>query len=188
MHHRLAVRAGLLVVGVLLLAASAKLNLPLPYVPMTLQTLVVLVIGAIYGWPLGVATVVAYLAIGALGLPVFAGPVGGPKPLFGPTAGFLFGFAAATLIVGALSARGWDRSFARMIVAMAIGHVVILAAGFAWLAYGIGLGPAKAWSVGILPFLAGAVVKTVLGAILVPRLRHLADLRRTDRHPLQLVR
>lgn len=77
----------LIALGTALLTLSAKVNLPLPYVPMTLQTLVVLMIGAAYGWRLGSATVVAYLAEGAIGFPVFAGPVGGLAPLLGPTAG-----------------------------------------------------------------------------------------------------
>src|SRR4030081_3064955 len=73
-----ALRAVILVaLGTALLTLSAKINLPLPYVPMTLQTLVVLMIGAAYGWRLGAATMVAYLAEGAFGLPVFAGPAGG---------------------------------------------------------------------------------------------------------------
>ena len=79
----------LLALGTALLTQSAKINLPLPYVPMTLQTLVVLLIGAAYGWRLGSATVIAYLAEGAIGFPVFAGPVGGIAPLVGPTAGYL---------------------------------------------------------------------------------------------------
>jgi biotin transport system substrate-specific component len=70
----------LIALGTALLTLSAKVNLPLPYVPMTLQTLVVLMIGAAYGWRLGTATVIAYLAEGAIGLPVFAGPVGGLVP------------------------------------------------------------------------------------------------------------
>ena len=85
----------LIALGTALLTLSAKVNLPLPYVPMTLQTLVVLMIGAAYGWRLGVATVIAYLAEGAIGLPVFAGPVGGLAPLVGPTAGYLYGFVLA---------------------------------------------------------------------------------------------
>ena len=64
----------LIALGTALMTLSAKVNLPLPYVPMTLQTLVVLMIGAAYGWRLGSATMVAYLAEGAMGLPVFAGP------------------------------------------------------------------------------------------------------------------
>lgn len=163
--------------GVALLAVSAKINLPLPYVPMTLQTLVVLMIGAVYGWRLGTLTIIAYLAVGALGLPVFAGPVGGLKPLTGATAGFLSGFVVAAFITGWFSERGWDRSMVRLFVAMAIGHIVIMAMGFAWLAYGMKLGAEKAWLVGVMPFLAGALVKNTLGAILVPVLRGMVDRR-----------
>lgn len=169
-------RAAVLIVGgVVLLTLSAKVNLPLPYVPMTLQTLVVLVIGAVYGWRLGVVTLAAYLVIGALGVPVFAGPVGGLKPLFGPTCGFLFGFVAAAFITGWFSERGWDRSMIRLFVAMAFGHLAILLMGFGWLAFGMKLGADKAWAVGVLPFLPGALVKNALGAILVPILRGLVD-------------
>ncbi|MGM4922287.1 biotin transporter BioY [Tardiphaga sp. 804_B3_N1_9] len=163
--------------GVALLAVSAKINLPLPYVPMTLQTLVVLMIGAVYGWRLGTLTIIAYLAVGALGLPVFAGPVGGLKPLTGATAGFLSGFVVAAFVTGWFSERGWDRSMVRLFVAMAIGHIVIMAMGFVWLAYGMKLGAEKAWLVGVMPFLAGALVKNTLGAILVPVLRGMVDRR-----------
>ena len=163
--------------GVALLAVSAKINLPLPYVPMTLQTLVVLMIGAVYGWRLGTLTIIAYLAVGALGLPVFAGPLGGLKPLTGATAGFLSGFVVAAFVTGWFSERGWDRSMVRLFVVMAIGHIVIMAMGFAWLAYGMKLGAEKAWLVGVMPFLAGALVKNTLGAILVPVLRGMVDRR-----------
>lgn len=168
-------RATLLVaIGTALLTLSAKINLPLPYVPMTMQTLVVLMIGAAYGARLGMATLVAYLAEGALGLPVFAGPIGGLAPLMGPTAGYLFGFVVAAFIVGWLSERGWDRSVVRLFVAMGIGHVAILAMGFAWLAYGLHLGAEKAWLVGVTPFIAGSLIKNALGAVLVPAVRRLA--------------
>ncbi len=173
-----ALRAVVLVVaGTALLTLSAKINLPLPYVPMTLQTLVVLLIGAAYGWRLGVITVVAYLGEGAAGLPVFAGPVGGLAPLTGPTAGYLFGFVAAAFITGRLSERGWDRSTLRLFVAMGIGHIVILAAGFAWLAFGARLGIEKAWLVGVVPFLAASVIKNTLGAVLIPAIRRVVDRR-----------
>ena len=167
----------LVALGTALLALSAKINLPLPYVPMTLQTLVVLMIGAAYGWRLGSATVIAYLAEGAIGLPVFAGPVGGLAPLLGPTAGYLAGFVAAAFITGWLSERGWDRSVPRLFVAMGLGHIVILAAGFAWLAFGMKLGVEKAWLVGIVPFIAASVIKNALGAAFVPAIRHMLDRR-----------
>jgi biotin transport system substrate-specific component len=165
----------LIVAGTVLLTLSAKIKLPLPYVPMTLQTLVVLLIGAAYGWRLGVATVIAYLGEGAAGLPVFAGPAGGLAPLIGPTAGYLFGFVAAAFITGWLSERGWDRSVPRLFVAMGIGHIVILAAGFAWLAFGAKLGVEKAWLVGVMPFIAASVIKNALGAVLIPAIRRAVD-------------
>lgn len=167
----------LIALGTALLTLSAKINLPLPYVPMTLQTLVALMIGAAYGWRLGTATVIAYLAEGAMGLPVFAGPVGGIAPLVGPTAGYLFGFVGGALVTGWLAERGWDRSVFRLFAAMALGHIVILAAGFGWLAFGMKLGVEKAWLVGIVPFIAGSVVKSALGATLVPSIRRIADRR-----------
>jgi biotin transport system substrate-specific component len=169
--------AVLIALGTALLTLSAKINLPLPYVPMTLQTLVVLVVGAAYGSRLGAATVMVYLAEGAIGLPVFAGPVGGLAPLLGPTAGYLFGFVAAAFATGWLSERGWDRSVPRLFVAMGLGHVVILTAGFAWLAFGMKLGLAKAWLVGIAPFVAASVIKNALGAAFVPAIRRALDRR-----------
>ncbi len=167
----------LIALGSALLTLSAKINLPLPYVPMTLQTLVVLMIGAAYGWRLGTATVLAYLAEGAIGLPVFAGPVGGLAPLLGPTAGYLFGFVIAAFTTGWLSERGWDRSVPLLFVAMAVGHIVILGCGFAWLAFGMKLGVEKAWSVGVAPFVAASLIKNALGAVLVPALRRGLDRR-----------
>ncbi|WP_370123508.1 biotin transporter BioY [Bradyrhizobium sp. USDA 329] len=167
----------LIVLGTALMALSAKVNLPLPYVPMTLQTLVVLMIGAAYGWRLGSATMIAYLAEGAMGLPVFAGPVGGIAPLVGPTAGYLFGFVLAAFVTGWLAERGWDRSVLLLFAAMAVGHIAILAAGFGWLAFGLGLGAAKAWQVGIVPFIAASLVKNALGAALMPAARRIVERR-----------
>ncbi|MHB0767577.1 biotin transporter BioY [Bradyrhizobium sp. 5.13L] len=173
-----ALRAVVLIAfGSALMALSAKVSLPLPYVPMTLQTLVVLMIGAAYGWRLGSATMIAYLAEGALGLPVFAGPVGGIAPLVGPTAGYLFGFIAAAFLTGWLAERGWDRNVMLLFAAMAVGHVVILAAGFGWLAFGLGLGAAKAWQVGIVPFIAASLIKNALGAMLMPAARRIVERR-----------
>jgi biotin transport system substrate-specific component len=167
----------LIALGAALLTLAAKINLPLPYVPMTLQTLAVLVIGAVYGWRLGCATVAAYLTIGAIGLPVFAGPAGGLAPLMGPTAGYLAGFLAATFTTGWLSGRGWDRSVPWLFAAMVLGHLIILAAGFGWLALGMKLGAEKAWLVGIAPFLAASLIKSAFGAALVSAARRILDRR-----------
>ena len=99
----------LMVVGTGLLTVSAKVQVPLPFVPMTLQTLVVLMIGASYGWRLGGATVALYLAQGAIGLPVFANTPPLPAGIgyfMGPTGGFLFGFLAAAVATGYMAERG----------------------------------------------------------------------------------
>lgn len=170
--------AVLIVFGTALLTVSAKANLPLPLVPMSLQTLMVLLIGAVYGARLGAVTVLAYVAEGAVGLPVFAAPAAGPAVLFGPSGGYLAGFIAAAFIVGWFAERGWDRSILRLFGLMAVGHFVILALGFAWLAYGLARGAEQAWLVGVVPFLAGSLVKTALAACLSPALRRVLDRRR----------
>lgn len=170
----LARSAVLILAGSALLALSAKINVPLPYVPMTMQSLVVLLIGAAYGWRLGLATLVAYLAEGAAGLPVFAGPVGGPAVLVGPTGGYLIGFVLAAVLMGVTVER-MGRSIAVLGAGMLAGHVVMLAAGFAWLVGGLGLGVEKAWLVGVVPFIAGSVVKSALGALGLPLLHRSTD-------------
>jgi biotin transport system substrate-specific component len=135
----------------------------------------VLIIGAAYGWRLGAATIMVYLVEGAIGLPVFAGPLGGLAPLMGPTAGYLIGFVAAAFTTGWLSERGWDRSMLLLFVAMGIGHLIILGCGFAWLAFGIKLGLEKAWLVGIAPFVLASVIKSALAAALIPAVRRMLD-------------
>lgn len=155
----------LMLAGTALLTLSAKIQVPLPPVPMTLQTLVVLMIGAAYGWRLGGATVALYLAEGLAGLPVFAGPVAGPLYFAGPTGGFLIGFLAATILTGLLAERGWDRPLARVVALMALGHAVIFAFGLGWL-WAL-IGPAKAWALGVAPFFAATALKTALAAVLM---------------------
>jgi biotin transport system substrate-specific component len=155
--------------GSSVLTLSAKVQVPFYPVPMTMQTLVVLVIGAAYGWRLGAATLILYLVEGALGLPVFAGTPekgSGIPYMLGPTGGYLAGFVAAAAIVGWLAERGWDRSPTRLFIAMAIGHLVIFAAGYLWLASLIGAD--KAWAGGVAPFYWATLVKNALGGVLLP--------------------
>lgn len=161
--------AVLMVLGTVALWLSAKIQVPLIPVPITMQTLVVLVIGVAYGWKLGGATMLLYLAEGAVGLPVFAGnwsEGGGVHHLYGPTAGYLIGFAVAAAICGSLAERGWDRSLLKAGAAMVIGNLVIYALGLTWLAIQIGM--ADALKYGLLPFLVGDALKIVLGACLLP--------------------
>src|SRR5262249_59631637 len=122
--------------GTVLLWLSSKIQIPLYPVPMTMQTFAVLVLGIAYGWRLGAATMVLYLVEGAIGLPVFAGgwsEGGGWRILVGPTAGYLFGFAAAAWGCGRLAERGWDRSVLSAAAALGIGNLIIFALGPAWI-------------------------------------------------------
>jgi biotin transport system substrate-specific component len=162
---RLARNIALAFGGALALVVSAKIQVPFYPVPMTLQTLVVLVLGATFGARLAAATVALYLAEGLLGLPVFAGAAAGPLYMAGPTGGFLAGFLVAAALVGFLVERGWDRSFGGLLAAMTLGHIVVFALGFGWLA--LMIGPAKALALGVAPFVLATIVKTVLAAALV---------------------
>jgi biotin transport system substrate-specific component len=160
----------LAVFGSLLLALSAKVQVPFWPVPMTMQTFVVLMLGAAYGWRLGGATVLLYLAEGALGLPVFAGAGAGPAYMMGPTGGYLAGFLVAAVATGFLVERGLvgrdgGRNLALLTLAMLIGHALILAPGVAWLALTIGW--TKAVAVGLTPFWAATVLKTALAVAAV---------------------
>jgi len=159
--------------GALALALSAKVQVPFYPVPMTLQTLVVLALGAAYGARLATATVGLYLAEGLLGLPAFAGALAGPAYMAGQTGGYLAGFLAAAALIGTLAERGWDRSWALLLAALALGHAVIFAFGFSWLA--VLVGPGKAFALGIAPFAAATVVKALLACALVGAARGAVD-------------
>ncbi len=175
---RIARFAALAIGGALALAISAKAQVPFYPVPMTLQTLVVLVIGAAFGARLAAATVLLYLAEGLAGLQVFAGLAAGPAYVMGPTGGYLVGFLFAAALVGWLAERGWDRSLGWLLAlaAMTLGHVVIFAFGFGWLAALIG--PEKAWLGGVVPFFAATLVKTLLAwALVAAAWRAVAGLR-----------
>lgn len=156
--------------GTALLTLSAKVQVPFWPVPMTMQTMVVLMIGAAYGWKLGGATVMLYLAEGALGLPVFAGTPEkglGLAYMAGPTGGYLVGFVVAAMATGLLVERGFGRGFWRLFAAMALGHAIILGLGFAWLA--VLMGADKAWLLGVVPFFAATLFKNALGAAIVAK-------------------
>ena len=149
--------------GSLLLALSAKVQAPFWPVPMTMQTFVVLVLGASYGWRLGLAAVLVYLAEGAAGLPVFAGTPEkglGLAYMVGPTGGYLLGFVAAAALTGWLAERGWTRDLPRLAVMMLLGHTAIFACGVGWLALSIGW--TNAVAVGLTPFWAATALKTAL--------------------------
>ncbi len=162
-------QAILVVLGSLLMWASAKAQVPMWPVPMTMQSFVVLVIGMGYGSRLGAATVGFYLLEGALGLPVFAGTPEkgiGLTYMMGPTGGYLLGFVLAAATVGWLAERGWDRNLPLAVTAMIIGTILLFVPGVAWLAVLIGF--SKAIAAGLTPFLLASIVKLALAAAVMP--------------------
>jgi biotin transport system substrate-specific component len=156
--------------GVAALAVAAKIKVPFWPVPITMQTFVVLSIGAAYGARLGVATLAAYLAIGALGFDVFTGSsaeANGIAYMMGGTGGYLAGFVLAAAFLGWAARRGWDRSHGRMALAMLAGSVLIYAPGLVWLGWLHGFDkPILAW--GLYPFLVGDALKLALAALVFP--------------------
>jgi biotin transport system substrate-specific component len=159
----------LAVAGSLLLWVSAKVQVPFWPVPMTMQTFVVLGLGAAFGWRLGMATVALYLLEGAMGLPVFAGTPEkgiGLAYMAGPTGGYLAGFVVAAGITGWLAEKGFDRNVLTMGLAMLAGTVAIYALGLGWL--GALIGYEKAVQFGLVPFIPGDIAKLILAAIVFP--------------------
>lgn len=160
----------LIALGAVLLTASAKIQIPFYPVPMTMQTFVVLAFSMACGWKLGGLTVISYLALGAMGLPVF---VGSPEKgiglayMLGPTGGYLLGFALAAVCAGYLAERGWDRKWYTTLTAMLIGNIVIYVPGLIWLGSLLGWDkPVLAW--GLTPFLLGDLAKIILAMIALP--------------------
>jgi len=160
----------LAVVGTLLLTIAAKIQVPFYPVPMTMQTFVVLTLGMAYGWRLGGATLILYLAEGAAGLPVFAGTPEkgiGIVYMLGGTGGYLVGFVLAAAVCGWLAERGWDRNVATTALAMLAGNVLIYVPGL--LRLGILYGwdkPILEW--GLTPFILGDLTKLALAAAVLP--------------------
>ncbi len=156
--------------GSLLIALSAKIQVPFQPVPMTMQTLVVMCLGLAYGRNLAFATVALYLLQGAAGLPVFADTPAkgiGLAYMFGSTGGYLVGFLAAATLCGWLAERGWDRRIHTTAAALLAGTSLIYLPGLVWLASLHGWDkPILAW--GLWPFLPGELTKIAIGACLMP--------------------
>jgi biotin transport system substrate-specific component len=173
---RSAMRNVLLVIAAsLIIAASAKISVPVPFspVPMTLQPLAILLIGAALGATRGAAAAALYLVQGAAGLPVFAHPLG----LAGPTAGYLLAFPVAAGVVGWLSERGWTTTPLRTVAAMVAGIALIHLGGWSWLA-ATGLGAEKAFLAGVAPFLIGDLLKIAIAATVLPAVQRLLPRQR----------
>ena len=156
----------LTVLGSAVVALAAHVSVPMLPVPMTLQTLAVLGVGACFGSRLGAATLALYAAEGAIGLPVFAPTPDGYPGLFGPTGGYILGFILAAALVGWFSERNWDRNVLKMMAATLLGAAVIYVPGLLWLSTFTGID--KALTFGLAPFWLGDVVKAAIVALGLP--------------------
>lgn len=155
--------------GALLMGLIAQAEIPLQPVPVTLQTLGVLLIGAALGWKRGFAALALYLAMGAAGLPVFAGGSAGIAKFAGPTAGYLLSYPFAAAAVGYLVERfALDRRPLGAAAAMLVASVIIYALGLAWLGAVSGMQGQTLLNAGLTPFLLGDALKIGLAAVLLP--------------------
>jgi biotin transport system substrate-specific component len=155
--------------GALFVAALAQVKIALPFtpVPLTGQTFAVLLVGAVLGSRRAAASMALYIALGAFGLPVFAGGASGVAYLSGATLGYLVGFVLGAYATGLLAERGLERSMQTSILPFLVGTVVIYFCGVAWLTVVLG-SLSKALAAGLIPFLIGDAIKLVAAALVLP--------------------
>jgi biotin transport system substrate-specific component len=149
-------------IGAVLIAICAQLTINLPGVPVTLQSLVVLVVAFRLRRPAGWMAVMLYVLLGVIGLPVFAKGAAGVEVLKGNTGGYLIGFVAAAYVMTLFAWHGWNQSFGKILAAMVVGTAVIVAFGFVRLYIGFGLERALMW--GFFQLIPGALIKIFAGA------------------------
>jgi biotin transport system substrate-specific component len=160
LHDALVILGGAVLVALL---AQVKIMLPFTPVPITGQTFGVALVGLFLGGKRGAASITTYLLMGTLGLPVFAGGVA--RMLWGPTIGYRFGMLGAAYLMGWLADRGWATDFKRAWAAGLLGSAVVFASGLAVLSYFV---PSRSLlAAGLMPFLAGDLIKTFLAAGIV---------------------
>lgn len=163
-RRSLATDAALVVAGAALTALLAQVAIPLWPVPITGQTLAVLLVGGALGATRGTLSMVLYAAVGMLGLPVFSAASSGVRVVLGPTGGYIVGFVLAAALTGWLAERKWDRKFLGGMVSYLAGSAVVFAVGLPWLAFSLGLDPNQALQAGLYPFILGGVIKAVIAA------------------------
>ena len=154
------------------IALSAQIAIPVPFspVPITGQTLAVLLTGTLLGRRRGTLAVILYLLEGSLGLPVFAQAKFGLIHLYGPTGGYLAGFIPAVYVSGYLAERGWDRTIPGAALIFTLGTIIIFVSGLAWLMHFTSY--TFLLEAGFIPFIPGAMIKIAAATLLAPFLRH----------------
>jgi len=150
--------------GAAFTAIAAQVSIPLWPVPITGQTLAVLLVGSALGALRGALAMILYAAIGLAGLPVFGAATSGLSVLVGPTGGYILGFVFAAAFTGWIAQRSWDRKILRSILGFLGGTVVVFAMGLPWLAIALGLSFEETLTVGLYPFIVGGIVKMVIAA------------------------
>ena len=159
-------------IGSILLAISSKIKIPFYPVPMTMQTFIILIIGIVYGWKLGLFTVGLYLLEGILGLPVFSGtPEKGVGLIYftGPTMGYLIGFLVAVFLVGKFE---FDNSFIFNFFKLAFSISFIYILGIVWLGSLIGWDK-PIFELGVQPFLLAELFKILIATLAINQFKKL---------------
>lgn len=157
------VSTALVLGGALLTAGAAQVSVPLWPVPITGQTLAVLLVGSALGARRGALSMLVYALLGVIGLPVFAGGSAGVGVLVSPSGGYIVGFVAAAALVGWIAERFGDRPLRNSVLSFVLGTVVTFAAGMGWLAVSLGLDLQQTLEFGLYPFVLGGAVKALLG-------------------------
>jgi biotin transport system substrate-specific component len=160
-----------------LTAAGAFMAIPIGPVPIVLQNFFIFLTGLLLGKRWGLASVAVYLLAGALGLPVFAGGVGGIGRFVGPTGGYLIGYLPAVWVIGWIGGRETHRSFFDLF-GMICGALIVYLFGVPWLKALTGMSWTKALSVGMVPFLVGDALKIAAAVPVARRLRPMMKMGR----------
>lgn len=161
-------QVGLVIGFSLLTALAAQVVIPIGPIPVTGQTFVVLLTGALLGSRLGAMAMIAYLVEGASGLPFFQSGHFGLLYLMGPTGGYLIGFPAAAYVTGAFAEHDWDRRFLTAAAAMAIGSAIIMLSGWAWFSVVMHTSPMLTLYATVIKFIPGDIIKILLAAAVLP--------------------
>ena len=158
----------LVAAGAALTALLAQVAVPLYPVPITGQTLAVLLVGATLGAARGAISLALYAVLGVVGLPVFSDYASGVDVVLGPTGGYIVGFIVSAALVGWLSERAWERQILKALATFAAGTLVVFAVGLPWLAVALGLDLMQTLNGGLFPFLIGGAIKALIAAGLLP--------------------
>lgn len=169
LHNPIAKELAHILMGVILLFACAKLYIPLKPVQISLQSVAIMLIALLYDKKAGMQIIASYITLGAMGVPVFSSYKAGFQYLFGPTGGYLIGFAAAIYIMNVIKIKLNMDSFSKIFLNCMAGTTIIFSCGISWLAISIGL--KEALIVGLIPFIIPGIIKAIVLSAFLKGLR-----------------